>query len=84
MKSKLKNTTFLLHYLATQILTSLHNNFQEHFIQHFLQFVNKTTNEITQVKATLFQFKKQLLELNETDEIFSTWKLNHLSNYTTK
>jgi transposase len=66
--------------IKTQILTSLHNNFQEHFIQHFLQFVNKTTNEITQVKATLFQFKKQLLELNETDEIFSTWKLNHLSN----
>jgi hypothetical protein len=79
-KTNLKNTTFLLPYLATQIHTSLHNNFQEHFIQHFLRFVNKTTNEITQDKATLFQFKKQLLELNETDEIFSTWKLNHLPN----
>jgi hypothetical protein len=79
-KTNLKNTTFLLPYLATQIHTSLHNNFQEHFIQHFLRFVNKTTNEITQDKATLFQFKKQLLELNETDEIFSTWKLNHLLN----
>ena len=34
-KTNLKNTTFLLPYLATQIHTSLHNNFQEHFIQHF-------------------------------------------------
>jgi len=79
-KTNLKNTTFLLPYLATQIHTSLHNNFQEHFIQHFLRFINKTTNEITEDKATLFQFKKQLLELNETDEIFSNWKLTHLSN----
>ena len=79
-KTNLKNTTFVLPYLATQIHTSLHNNFQEHFIQHFLRFINKTTNEITEDKATLFQFKKQLLELNETDEIFSNWKLTHLSN----
>jgi len=79
-KTNLKNTTFLLPYLATQIHTSLHNNFQEHFIQHFLRFINKTTNEITEDKGTLFQFKKQLLELNETDEIFSNWKLTHLSN----
>jgi hypothetical protein len=79
-KTKLKNTTFLLPYLATQIHTSLHNNFQEHFIQHFLRFINKTTNEITEDKAVLFQFKKQLLELDETDEIFSNWKLTHLSN----
>jgi hypothetical protein len=79
-KTNLKNTTFLLPYLATQIHTSLHNNFQEHFIKHFLRFINKTTNEITEDKATLFQFKKQLLELNETDEIFSNWKLTHLSN----
>jgi len=79
-KTNLKNTTFLLPYLATQIHTSLHNNFQEHFIQHFLRFINKTTNEITEDKAILFQFKKQLLELNETDEMFSNWKLTHLSN----
>ena len=80
VKTNLKNTTFLLPYLATQIHTSLHNNFQEHFIQHFLRFINKTTNEITEDKATLFQFKKQILELNETDEIFSNWKLTHLSH----
>jgi len=80
VKTNLKNTSFLLPYLATQIHTSLHNNFQEHFIQHFLRFINKTTNEITEDKATLFQFKKQILELNETDEIFSNWKLTHLSH----
>ncbi len=79
-KTNLKNTTFLLPYLATQIHTSLHNNFQEHFIQHLLRFINKTTNEITEDKSTLFQFKKQLLELNETDEIFSNWKHTHLHN----
>jgi hypothetical protein len=77
-KTNLKNTSFLLPYLATQIHTSLHNNFQKHFIQHFLRFINKTTNEITEDKATLFQFKKQLLELDETDEMFSNWKLTHL------
>jgi hypothetical protein len=38
-KTNLKNTTFLLPYLATQIHTSLSNNIQEHFIQHFLRFI---------------------------------------------
>ena len=78
-KTNLKNTTFMLPYLATQIHTSLSNNTQEHFIQHFLRFINKTTTEITEDKATLFQFKKQLLELDEeTNEMFSNWKLTHL------
>jgi len=80
VKTNLKNTTFLLPYLATQIHTSLHNNFQEHFIQHFLRFINKTTNEITEDKAVLFQFKKHLLELNETDKMFDNWKNMHISN----
>jgi len=79
-KTNLKNTTFLLPYLATQIHTSLHNNLQEHFIQHFLRFINKTTIEITEEKSLLFKFKKQLFDLTETDEMFSTWKNTHLSN----
>jgi len=79
-KTNLKNTTFLLPYLATQIHTSLHNNFQEHFIQHFLRFINKTTNEITEDKPTLFQFKKQIMDLSETDAMFSNWKQQHLPN----
>jgi len=77
-KTDLKNTTYLLPYLATQIHTSLHNNLQEHFIQHFLRFINKTTNEITEDKATLFSFKKNLMDLAETDTMFSNWKKTHL------
>jgi len=34
-KTNLKNTTFMLPYLATQVYTSLSNNTQEHFVQHF-------------------------------------------------
>ena len=79
-KTNLKNTTFLLPYLAKQIHTSLHNNFQEHFIQHFLRFINKTTKEITEDKATLFQFKNKCLSLDETDVMFSNWKETHLPN----
>ena len=79
-KTNLKNTTFLLPYLATQIHTSLHNNFQEHFIQHFLRFINKTTNEITKDKSILFQFKNKCLSLEETDTIFNGWKKLHLQH----
>jgi hypothetical protein len=79
-KTNLKNTSFLLPYLATQIHTSLHNNLQEHFIQHFLRFINKTTTEITEEKSTLFQFKKQLFDLMETDKMFNEWNITHLSN----
>jgi len=79
-KTNLKNTTFMLPYLATQIHTSLSNNAQEHFIQHFLRFINKTTTEITEDKAILFQFKKQVLELEETNEIFLDWKKQYLPN----
>ena len=80
-KTQLKNTTFLLPYLATQLHTSLSNNTQEHFIQHFLRFINKTTTNITEDKAILFKFKKQLLECNEeTDTMFDEWKNTHLPN----
>uniref|UniRef100_A0A6C0HQR7 Transposase n=1 Tax=viral metagenome TaxID=1070528 RepID=A0A6C0HQR7_9ZZZZ len=79
-KTNLKNTTFLLPYLATQIHTSLHNNIQEHFIQHFLRFINKTTNQITEDKSILFQFKNKCLSLEETDIIFDDWKNIHLPN----
>jgi hypothetical protein len=79
-KTNLKNTSFLLPYLATQIHTSLHNNFQEHFIQHFLRFINKTTNKITEDKPTLFSFKNKLLMMEKTDEMFNDWKTRHLPN----
>jgi hypothetical protein len=79
-KTNLKNTTFLLPYLATQIHTSLSNNIQEHFIQHFLRFINKTTNDIAEDKQLLFHFKKNIVELTDTNEIFSLWKEMHLQN----
>ena len=80
-KTSLKNKPHILPYLATQLHTSLSNNIQEHFIQHFLRFINKTTNHITEDKATLFNFKKQLLECNkETDTMFDEWKITHLYN----
>jgi hypothetical protein len=79
-KTNLKNTTFLLPYLATQIHTSLSNNIQEHFIQHFLRFINKTTNDITEDKQILFQFKKNLMELTDTNKLFNLWKDTHLLN----
>ena len=80
-KTPLKNKSNMLPYLATQLHTSLSNNTQEHFIQHFLRFINKTTKDITEDKAVLFKFKKQLLECNEeTDAIFDDWKRTHLHN----
>jgi hypothetical protein len=80
-KTNLKNTTFMLPYLATQVYTSLSNNTQEHFVQHFLRFINKTTKEITEDKGILFKFKRQLLNCEEeTDVMFHEWKLTHLPN----
>jgi hypothetical protein len=74
-KTNLKNTTFLLPYVATQIITCYTNNIQEHFIQHFLRFINKTI--ITEDKNELFKFKNKLLMLEET-ELFTDWKTTHL------
>ena len=80
-KTPLKNKSNMLPYLATQLHTSLSNNTQERFIQHFLRFINNTTNDITEDKAVLFKFKKQLLECNkETYTIFDYWKHTHLPN----
>ena len=80
-RTSLKNKSNMLPYLAAQIHTSLSNNPQERFIQHFLRFINKTTTNITEDKAVLFKFKKQLLECNEeTDTMFDEWKTTHLPN----
>ena len=76
----LKNKSKLISYLATQIHTSLHNNIQERFCQHFLRFINKTTTHIECDKSTLFQFKKQLFQIEETNELFDEWKHTHLQH----
>jgi hypothetical protein len=71
-KTNLRNKTFLLPYIATQIYTSITVNIQEHFVQHLLRFINKTTT-ITQDKEVLYQFKKQFLNLEDTDAQFNDW-----------
>jgi hypothetical protein len=76
----LKNKSKLISYLATQIHTSLHNNIQERFCQHFLRFINKTTTHLECDKPTLFQFKKQLFQMEETNELFDEWKHTHLQD----
>jgi hypothetical protein len=76
----LKNKSYMIPYLSTQIHTSLHNNIQERFCQHFLRFINKTTIHLECDKSTLFQFKKQLFQMEETDVLFDTWKRTHLQN----
>jgi len=79
-KTDLKNTTFLLPYVATQVTTCLSNNLQEHFIQHFLRFINKTTQEITEDKSILHTFKHKVCLMEETEPSFDNWKTTHLSH----
>jgi len=79
-KTNLKNTTFLLPYIATQINTCITNNIQEHFLQHFLRFINITTQSITEDKSIIHTFKKNILLLEETDEKFKDWKTTHLQH----
>ena len=77
-KTNLVNKSHLINILAEQIQVCISNNIQEHFIQHLLRFINKTTNEITEDKKELFEFKHHLLMLEETNEKFNEWKLTHL------
>jgi len=79
-KTDLKNTTFLLPYVATQVTTCLSNNLQEHFLQHFLRFINKTTQEITEDKSILHTFKHKVCLMEETEPSFDNWKTTHLSH----
>ena len=39
----LRNLTFNIPYLATQMHTAIHNNLKEHFIKRLLRFINLTT-----------------------------------------
>lgn len=43
-KHDLRNFTYLLPYLATQMHTGLHNNLKEHFVTRLLRFINKTVS----------------------------------------
>ncbi len=76
-KTDLRNKTFLLPYIATQIYTCLETNIKEHFIQHILRFINNTTKHLTTDKSILYTFKKQFLSLEETDVLFDNWLKEH-------
>ena len=77
-KTNLVNKSHLINIIAEQIQVCISTNIQEHFIQHFLRFINKTTNEITEDKKELFEFKHKVLMIEETNEKFNEWKLTHL------
>ena len=62
-KTNLVNKSHLINIIAEQVQVCISTNIQEHFIQHFLRFINKTTNEITEDKKELFEFKHKLLML---------------------
>ena len=79
-KINLVNKSHLINIIAEQIQVCISTNIQEHFIQHLLRFINKTTNDITEDKKELFEFKHKLLMLEETNEKFNIWKLTHLHN----
>ena len=79
-KTNLVNKSHLIDIIAEQVQVCISTNIQEHFIQHFLRFINKTTNEITEDKKELFEFKHKLLMLEETNEKFNIWKLTHLQH----
>jgi len=79
-KISLVNKSHLINIIAEQIQVCISTNIQEHFIQHFLRFINKTTNEITEDKKDLFEFKHNLLMLEDTNEKFTIWKLTHLQH----
>ena len=76
-KTSLKNKTFMLPYIANQIYTGITNNIKEHFGQHLFRFINKTTTEITEDKNILYKFKKEFIELGETNKIFDKWVKEH-------
>jgi len=77
-KTDLKHTTHITPYVATQITTCIATNLQEHFLQHLLRFINKTTRDITEDKATLHTFKHQLCMWKDTDPVFDDWKATHV------
>lgn len=64
-KHDLRNMTFMLPYLATQMVTAINNNLKEHFIKRLIRFVNATVN--IDDKTIVNKLKKCLLE--NTDDV---------------
>ena len=55
-KFDLKNMSFILPYLATQVHTAIHNNLKEHFITRLYRFINTT---VTSYEQDLSKEKKK-------------------------
>jgi hypothetical protein len=67
-KFDLKNLSYLLPYIATQIATCYQNNITENYTQHLLRFINKTTVEN---KTERFRIKKAVI--NGTEPEYQDW-----------
>ena len=71
-KHDLRNMTYLLPYLATQMVTAINNNLKEHFIKRLIRFVNSTVK--LEDKAVVNRLKKCLLEdTNDVPNELSEW-----------
>ena len=82
-KFDLKNMSFLLPYLATQIHTAIHNNLKEHFITRLYRFINKTVSpyeqdfDKKQAKTERNKLKKAVYENSAPPERYMEWHNLH-------
>lgn len=82
-KFDLKNMSFLLPYLATQIHTAIHNNLKEHYVTRLYRFINKTVapyeQDLTkeQAKAERSRLKKAVNDNIPPPERYAEWYNTH-------
>jgi hypothetical protein len=82
-KFDLKNMSFLLPYLATQVYTAIHNNLKEHFITRLYRFINKTVMPYEQdlskeqVKLERSKLKKAIYENTLPPDRYLEWHNTH-------
>lgn len=82
-KHDLRNFTYLLPYLATQMHTGLHNNLKEHFITRLLRFINKTVSiyeeclSKEEVKKDRKLLKDALFANEVVPDRYSKWSDEH-------
>jgi len=82
-KFDLKNMSFLLPYLATQIHTAIHNNLKEHFVTRLYRFINKTATSYEQylnkeqAKSERSKLKKAVYDNSMPPERYVEWYKLH-------
>ena len=78
-KFDLKNMSFLLPYLATQIHTAIHNNLKEHFVTRLYRFINNTVTPYEQdlskeqTRDERSKLKKALYDNTTPPERYIKW-----------